>query len=457
MGKHALYCLGLACASAWSALLYTDSVLLLPPRDLMPLEIVHLFSTFTNIVFALVLVALATRFTPLVQRREALYAVGVLGSLATIGIPMASAGLFPGYLFPVSMVISTMAGAWITICWYETLSGSGVQRALMYLMISSVLGLALAALISSFPVYVALSVAVPLPVAAVFCLRPISSRALVSYPEPDTRPAAKELITGVPLRIIIFSGIVNLAFGMAKTLQLIEGYEYGPTPFSVLQFIIEAAPFIIAGLIAFYAYQHNTVVAFYIAVPVIAVAALFMLAPDAVPYDISFFAASVGTRLIHILVLLLLIKTTLQKRLPLVFGLSLLTAIEFAGTLIGQMVTVLTAGNTLVLAVLLLLALIAAVMVLLGQSHTLAVEKPTNERPEAPSHDECVEQICDEFSLSPREREVLRIWIVGRNSAYIEHTLCISKNTVKTHLSHIYSKTGTSSREGLIDLLDEQK
>ena len=42
----------------------------------------------------------------------------------------------------------------------------------------------------------------------------------------------------------------------------------------------------------------------------------------------------------------------------------------------------------------------------------------------------------------------------GHTGAYIEKQLFISKNTVKTHLNHIYAKTKTANREELLELLE---
>ena len=40
--------------------------------------------------------------------------------------------------------------------------------------------------------------------------------------------------------------------------------------------------------------------------------------------------------------------------------------------------------------------------------------------------------------------------------AYIEKQLFISKNTVKTHLRHIYQKTQTGNKEELLVLFEQQ-
>lgn len=56
------------------------------------------------------------------------------------------------------------------------------------------------------------------------------------------------------------------------------------------------------------------------------------------------------------------------------------------------------------------------------------------------------------FALTPREEEILGMLLQGRSGPYISEDLYLSKSTVKTHIRHIYDKTGVSSRQQLIDL-----
>ena len=44
----------------------------------------------------------------------------------------------------------------------------------------------------------------------------------------------------------------------------------------------------------------------------------------------------------------------------------------------------------------------------------------------------------------------------GRSAAYIADELCISQETVKTHIKHIFGKTGVHNRQELLDLLEEK-
>jgi DNA-binding CsgD family transcriptional regulator/MFS family permease len=57
------------------------------------------------------------------------------------------------------------------------------------------------------------------------------------------------------------------------------------------------------------------------------------------------------------------------------------------------------------------------------------------------------------YGLTARESEVLELLSVGRNEPFVANALMVSKATIKTHIAHIYQKTGVSNRQELIDLL----
>lgn len=74
-------------------------------------------------------------------------------------------------------------------------------------------------------------------------------------------------------------------------------------------------------------------------------------------------------------------------------------------------------------------------------------------RPELLIRKRC-DELSEEFGVSPRETEVLYYLGRGYNHGYIARKLFVSENTVRTHVRHIYSKLGISSREELLDLID---
>ncbi|MEG0323890.1 MAG: helix-turn-helix transcriptional regulator, partial [Raoultibacter sp.] len=55
----------------------------------------------------------------------------------------------------------------------------------------------------------------------------------------------------------------------------------------------------------------------------------------------------------------------------------------------------------------------------------------------------------------PREKEVFMMLAQGRSRAYISEDLILSEGTIKTHISHIYTKLGVSNRQEMFDVLLE--
>ena len=64
-------------------------------------------------------------------------------------------------------------------------------------------------------------------------------------------------------------------------------------------------------------------------------------------------------------------------------------------------------------------------------------------------------EMTERYQLSVREAEVLGYLAVGRNAEYIARTLGVAPSTIKTHIAHIYRKTGHNSQQRLMDTLDE--
>ncbi len=59
-------------------------------------------------------------------------------------------------------------------------------------------------------------------------------------------------------------------------------------------------------------------------------------------------------------------------------------------------------------------------------------------------------------SLTPREAEVFGLLARGRNAAYIQESLTLSRNTVKSYVARVYGKLGVHSHQELIDLVEAE-
>jgi DNA-binding CsgD family transcriptional regulator len=462
MNRPIRFFLGHSFLVAWTQLLYTDSVLLLPPQSLVPLQITHLFSTLSVIATSLAVLLMAASLAPLSKRRELLFLVGVIGAAATAAIPLVSSGQLDSYMVIPCVTLTAASGFWIAVVWVETISTQGVRGTLITLVITAALGSVLAALISQLPAIAAICLTVLLPIASTFSLRPLPREQLMHYGVP--RPTIRKLLEKTPIRLIVVAGILNSAFGVVKTLDLLNSPTLDLTVAAAVSLVFTLLSFVIAGGIAFFAYRVNTIIAFYIAIPISALAALLIILPGGLPLNLPFFIANTGIDLINLLVLLLLIKSCAEYRIPLLFCYSLLKLSQFAGALVGQIFTVIVSPSLIALTLGLLLILITAVLVLIGSYATLSVADQNVQTGSVGKNGAVVtdisarvQKISDKAGLSPRELEILTIWATGHNSLYIEKSLQISKNTVKTHLAHIYAKTNTANREELLVLLDTYK
>lgn len=78
---------------------------------------------------------------------------------------------------------------------------------------------------------------------------------------------------------------------------------------------------------------------------------------------------------------------------------------------------------------------------------------PAAQAPEAVFAERC-DAIARQFALTPREAEVFAMLARGRDRAYIEAALVVSRNTVKAHVKHVYAKLGIHSHQELLDLVE---
>lgn len=69
---------------------------------------------------------------------------------------------------------------------------------------------------------------------------------------------------------------------------------------------------------------------------------------------------------------------------------------------------------------------------------------------------QCLDQWFGAYGLTPREQEIAHLLIAGRTQPWVAASLCISENTVGTHVRHIYQKLGVHDRQQFIDLANDQ-
>lgn len=71
------------------------------------------------------------------------------------------------------------------------------------------------------------------------------------------------------------------------------------------------------------------------------------------------------------------------------------------------------------------------------------------------SPEEKLDKLCEKYSITKREREVVQLLVNGYSYNDISEALNISLSTVKTHIRNIYGKTEVNNKIELINLLSE--
>ncbi len=85
-------------------------------------------------------------------------------------------------------------------------------------------------------------------------------------------------------------------------------------------------------------------------------------------------------------------------------------------------------------------------------------EAPIPEAPRLLSPEETLERMREQYSLTPRETDVLRELVLTEDKqAVISERLSIRVKTLQDHITRLYRKTGATTRAGLTDLYHESR
>lgn len=134
----------------------------------------------------------------------------------------------------------------------------------------------------------------------------------------------------------------------------------------------------------------------------------------------------------------------------------------FAGAWLGVWILQSVSVST-VLIICILLFLVSASSLLAAFTDFESLEFPRDQQgivssginpAKAPRFTQACTEIASSHGLTPRESEVFSLLAKGRNAEVISNDLVISRYTAKTHIYHIYQKTGKSSQQDIIDMVE---
>lgn len=441
--------LGLACYIAWSFVFWNGALLFGDVFETAPMGNLFAVQGVFTALTALLLVLSVRKAAPLRTRKVLLGAFALISSLAVVVAALVGYQEAPmGWLW-VGFALSGL-GSTLRLGWEERLSVQGVGRTALCAGLAYLAGFVLFAVISLLPALVALVVSALLPFGAYALLL----RAVHQVPaaREASKARLKELLPSIPWKLIVAIALAYFSYGATRMGGVMGGLAASGAG-HVAVAGIPALGCLIAIALAFCFYRKNALLAFYLAFPLMGIAALVPASVDPLGGTSTFCIALVGAELVKYLVWFLLIDSIIKDGLSALLCLALMRFAQWGGSVLGQFAAdALPTQETVTIAI--LISLMVALLVIIGAPVAgkagAGFARPTGER-------DLEARVClaaARYKLSPREQEVLAIWATGHTGAYIEKQLFISKNTVKTHLNHIYAKTKTANREELLELLE---
>ncbi|WP_261433808.1 helix-turn-helix transcriptional regulator [Berryella wangjianweii] len=575
-GPFLMRSLGLALCIAWTFVFWNGSLLFEGVRAAVPLAQAQAVQAVLTAVAALMLAAVLGAASSRARLRW-FGALALVSSGALTLAALAGWGDVPAEAIVGAFALSGV-GSCLRLGWEERFAQRGVTYAAAGAVLAYLLGFGLFVVVSLLPVPAALAVSLCLPLASwglmalsAGVLSRASARAGASGAKGASgargKTGACDAVRGprsasfpggvlrrIPLRLMAALALAFFGYGAMRA----GGVEGGLAVTGALQSLSPGAPALAscsAIVLAWLFYRWKPVFAFYLAFPLIAVASVVPAALDPLGGGVLFSTALVGAEVVKYLVLFALIDLIVRDGLPALVCLAVMRAAQWAGSFLGQ-ASADALGDPGMVTIAVLIALIAGLLVLVGQSFPApmgaaasrdaeereggaaeggssggrlpepsdrasgaagplglggcgegssahgpgpdaGVAEPiyageaSGARPEAPgdaalapgdsalapgsdagapgvpdasgadgfrslSLEGRIELMAARCRLSSREREVLAIWATGHTAAYVEERLRISKSTIKTHLNHIYAKTGTRNRDELLRALEDE-
>ncbi len=440
--------LGLACYIAWSFVFWNGSLLFGELRSAAPMDGSQVVQGVLTALTALLLALSTRRGVPLRRRNVLLVIFAAISSLSVMLAALVGFGQAPLPWMLFGFALSGV-GSTLRLGWEERLSVQGVHRTARCAGAAYLFGFVVFVIVSLLPAVFALAVAVLLPFGAYVLLR-IAVRSECERKVAETLPLKTQL-AGIPWKLIAAIALAYFSYGATRMSGVTGGLVAAESIHGAIAGIPALAS-LVAIVLAYWFYRKNALLAFYLAFPLMALAALLPVALDPFAGGTTFWVALVGAELVKYLVWFLLIDSIIKDGISALLCVALMRFAQWGGSCLGQV-----AADTLpspeAVTISVLLSLMVALLVIMGLPLSGKMPVISTNGGEL-DLDKRVGLAAERFKLSPREQEVLAIWATGHTGAYIEKTLFISKNTVKTHLNHIYAKTNTANREQLLELLE---
>ena len=506
--------LGFGFYYAWIWLCYSSGMLV-PSTGAAPgwentTFVMYLLST-TALSVSLILAAVFEKLsTRVIASNRAVLALGILAAAATWMVRSFAPAGATNPLFMAGCVLTGVGTSGVALRLGSVYSKVGSRRALMYTACSFVLAAALYFAVVGMPGEVGPVLMALLPVVAVTFTMTVADTVDAPAIRPDDARDSYELPRGFTLRLVVGIAVFSAIAGVT------QGYSALKSPETSLG-ANGSAIVLGMGLVALVVYtlaaargENFDYARLYYPIILLLVAGLLiapLLGSGSSPFGAVFVGVAYACFIMMVWCLLAQTAYSTGISATRVYGVG--RGASAAGTTIGWAVglALVNSGdfNAMVsmsiasVFVLLMMALFvlndATIGSVLRTEHVLDITRMPAEGPQAsaeplasdsegldkiapPADEEAwdtpeddadeetgerrkgawarkCDAVCDAYRLSERERDVLYLLAKGRSIGYIAEYLHVSFNTSKSHVRHVYVKTGVHTRQELLDLVEK--
>lgn len=449
---------GFGLIQCWAiVMLWTPFARTRPDSSLVPMVV-----SLSSCLLAFAMLMLTLRIAPIARNvsMRAFSALASSGGTFLVLAPDAVAGSMHPAIPYVGAALVGIGGAWLALSWIEYLATFGARSTVVGMSAATVAGSLLAVGISVLPESF-LWVFSALPSISAVVLKPRAGARFFKSSEhqrDDVPRSARALCADIAHdwspRLMAVISLIGFCFGSTVFLAA-QTSASGPLRLCLATFI---GALIASGLGCFAVIWRQgrvpgTVLALLsAAIAFVAVGAIAGSLDSRARLMVSPASICGGFGITCMLVWVMMLERSYRRRLPV---LGLLTSLWLAGQVgifAGLAAFAFVPVSDLQLLSIFFAVVLAASLLLSSLAGKLVIPQAVMDPPGQSDAAIGARLIAAHNGLSEREKNVLEAWLKGYTAVSVGSLLHISKNTVKTHLKHIYQKTGVADKEELIAL-----
>lgn len=363
----------------------------------------------------------------------------------------------------VSGVMSGIGSAWLVLWWADALSRLDIEQLEAVVPMASFITLLCTLVFPYIQGVLGVFAVATLPLLSGVMLlssyRDAQRRSAVKHPHTTIHPTRDTILLLVRLSLVLL--VSYFVFGCLSALSDSEDLIQVLSGFDVVTFIGSGFGLVLAVCFIFFSMKIDFTSLFRWLAPLMMLSLALFPWQEVAPNFISSSIAGIADTAMQVILFIYIISMAKRGLISTVLGIGIAQGFVQLGVLAGNLVGM-TAAPLVENGSLNVFVLVLALMCALSFSLTLLPQRGrvVGAQKKAPSNDNAdIDAVCKrlavECRLSAREEEVLGYLARGRSQPYIREELLLSKNTVATHVKHIYQKLNVHSRQELLDLVQE--